>query len=108
MATAAFEADGTTKDMVMSDERSPVDLALDRVGAEVIDELTRRVEDIDRGYRAVAEKMGQLYMQADLHRLTALTRRLDKPMRNASENEQAFAAILEELRLHADPRPRGL
>jgi hypothetical protein len=90
----------------MSEDRSPADLALHSVGAEVIEELTRRVEDIDRAYRAVAEKMGQLYMQADVHRLSALTRRLDKPMRNASENEQAFAAILEELRLHAHPRPQ--
>ena len=92
----------------MSEDRSPAGLALDSVGAEVIDELTRRVEEIDRSYRAVAEKMGQLYMQADIHRLTALTRRLDKPMRNASENEQAFAAILEELRMHANPRTQGL
>lgn len=90
-----------------SEHRSASALALDDVGAEAIDELTRRVEDIDHSYRAVAEKMGQLYMCADTHRLTALTRRLDKPMRNASENEQTFAAILEELRMHATPRTQG-
>lgn len=90
-----------------SEHRSASALALDDVGAEAIDELTRRVEEIDHSYRAVAEKMGQLYMCADTHRLTALTRRLDKPMRNASENEQTFAAILEELRMHATPRTQG-
>jgi hypothetical protein len=41
--------------------------------------------------------MGQLYMCADELQLTALTRDLDKPMRNASDNEQLFAAILEDL-----------
>lgn len=85
-------------------ERGPSALGLDDVGAEALDELTRRVQDIDDSYRAVAEKMGQLYMCADTHKVAALTRRLDRPMRNASENEQAFAAILEELRMHAYQR----
>jgi hypothetical protein len=85
-------------------ERGRSVLGLDDVGAEALDELTRRVQDIDDSYRAVAEKMGQLYMCADTHKVAALTRRLDKPMRNASENEQAFAAILEELRMHAAQR----
>jgi hypothetical protein len=79
-------------------------LGLEDVSAEALDELTRRVQDIDNSYRAVAEKMGQLYMCADTHKVAALTRRLDKPMRNASENEQMFAAILEELRMHANQR----
>lgn len=88
----------------MVEERGSAALALEGVDADAIADLTRRVEDIDNSYRAVAEKMGQLYMCADGHKLTALTRRLDKPMRNASENEQAFAAILEELRMHANRR----
>ncbi len=71
------------------------------VSEDVVQELTRRVQDIDNSYRAVAEKMGQLYMCADENRVASLTVSLDKPMRNASDNEQMFAAILEELRLHA-------
>jgi len=86
-------------------ESSLAALRLDDVSGEAIDELTRRVQDIDNSYRAVAEKMGQLYMCADAYKVAALTRRLDKPMRNASENEQMFAAILEELRMHANRRP---
>lgn len=74
------------------------------VSAEALAELTRRVEDIDNSYRSVAVKMGQLYMCADENKVASLTRMLDKPMRNASDNEQAFAAILEELRRHASQR----
>lgn len=74
------------------------------VGAELLGELTRRVQDIDNSYRAIAEKMGQLYLRADENRVVSLTRRLDKPMRNASDNEQVFAAILDELRMHAHRR----
>jgi len=87
----------------MSDDTLAM-LALDELSTEALDELTRRVQDIDNSYRAVAEKMGQLYMCADTHKVAALTRRLDKPMRNASENEQMFAAILEELRMQANRR----
>jgi hypothetical protein len=70
---------------------------LDKIADEGLNELLRRVQDINNSYRAVAEKMGQLYMCADELQLTALTRDLDKPMRNASDNEQLFAAILEDL-----------
>ena len=77
-------------------------LELSELREEVLSELTRRVQDIDNSYRAVAEKMGQLYMCADENRVAALTRSLDKPMRNASENEQMFASILEELRMYAN------
>lgn len=77
---------------------------LAEVGDEALDELSRRVRDISNSYRALAEKMGQLYMCADELRLGGLTRRLDKPMRNAADNEQAFTAILEELALHANRR----
>lgn len=76
--------------------------ALKDVNTEVLRELTRRVEDIDNSYRAVAEKMGQLYMCADANHVASLTRSLDKPMRNASENEQMFAGILVELRAQAN------
>lgn len=74
-------------------------LELDGLAADAVHDLARRMQDIDNSYRAVAEKMGQLYMCADEHNVSALTRSLDKPMRNASENEQMFAAILEELQL---------
>jgi len=69
------------------------------VSAELLRDLTRRVEDIANSYRAVAEKMGQLYMCADEANVASLTHSLDKPMRNASDNEQMFAGILEELRM---------
>lgn len=77
------------------------DIPLNKLTKAVLQDLTRRVEDIDNSYRAVAEKMGQLYMCADENHVTSLTNSLDKPMRNASENEQMFSGILEELRLHA-------
>lgn len=73
------------------------------LSAELLLDLTRRVQDIDNSYRAVAEKMGRLYMCADENNVASLTRSLDKPMRNASENEQMFAGILEELKLRARP-----
>jgi hypothetical protein len=71
------------------------------LSAEVLAELMRRVQDIDNSYRAVAQKMGQLYMRADEYKVASLTLALDKPMRNASDNEQTFAAILEQLQLQA-------
>jgi len=77
---------------------------MDAMSDAVLAELTRRVQDIDNSYRAVAEKMGQLYMLADENKITALTTGLDKPMRNASDNEQMFAAILDDLRVQANRR----
>lgn len=77
---------------------------LDAVSDEVLEELTRRVQDIDNAYRSVAEKMGQLYMCADEHKVTSLTDSLDKPMRNASDNEQTFAAIPEDLQMQGNRR----
>jgi hypothetical protein len=90
-------------------ETSPVKdddpaIELDGVSAEALAELTRRVQDIDNSYRAVAEKMGQLYMCADSNQVVSLTRSLDKPMRNASDNERTFAAILDELRMYSTQR----
>ena len=73
-------------------------IELDAVSVEVLRELTRRVQDIDNSYRAVAEKLGQLYMCADENNGTSLTRDLDKPMRNASE--------LDDLRQHATQQPK--
>lgn len=81
------------------DNRSAADF--DKLGDEALAELTRRVQDIDNSYRAVAEKMGQLYMCADENKASTLTAALDKPMRNASDNEQMFSAILEDLRVQA-------
>lgn len=79
-------------------------LALKSIDNEVLADLIQRVQDIDNSYRAVAEKMGQLYLRAEEHEVEVLTRTLDKPMRNASENEQTFAAILDELRMLANQR----
>lgn len=87
---------------MQADRRTFLDL--DDVTQEALTELTQRVQDIDNSYRAVAEKMGQLYMCADSNNAGTLTQRLDKPMRNASENEQTFAAMLDELRMVANRR----
>jgi hypothetical protein len=70
---------------------------LETIDATAIGELTRRVQDINNSYQAVAEKIGQLYMCADELKVTSLTKGLDKPMRNASDNEQMFAALLDDL-----------
>ena len=67
--------------------------------AETLDNLINRVQDIDNCYRSLAEKVGQLYMQADEASMSELTGMLDKPMRNASDNEQTFAAMLDDLRM---------
>lgn len=76
------------------------------IDADTLEELTRRVQDISNDYRTVARKMGQLYIRADESGLSGLTRALDKPMRNASENEQMFAAILEDLNMKKYQRAR--
>lgn len=81
---------------------APSALGLASLDAATLAELLRRLREIDLGYRAAAEKMGQLYMFADGNRAAALTSRLDQPMRNASQNEQAFAALLDELQLLAE------
>lgn len=68
---------------------------------QALDDLIRRVTDLDNAYRAIAEKAGQLYMKADEAGLSTLTELLDKPMRNASDNHQAFAGLLASLKTHA-------
>ena len=74
---------------------------LDSVADDAITELARRVQDINNSYRAVARKMGQLYMCADANRVASMAQALDKPMRNASDNEMAFASLLADLRMIA-------
>jgi hypothetical protein len=88
----AGNPDGTTMndDPTMLSELASIDAA-------AIGELTRRVQDIHDSYRVVAQKMGQLYMSADELKVSSLTRGLDKPMRNASDNERIIAAMLDEL-----------
>lgn len=85
---------------LMSTNPKPTALAgPEKVGDEVLTELIRRLQDIEGGHRALAQKMGQLYIYADQHDLASLTRRLDRPMRYASESERALAAILDALKL---------
>lgn len=79
-------------------------LVPEAVSDEVLAELIRRVRDIEAAYRGVAQHMGQLYIYADQHDLALLTRELDHPMRNASDNERAMASILDELQLSANRR----
>jgi len=79
-------------------------LGSEAVPDDVLVELIRRVRDIETAYCDVAQKMGQLYIYADRHDLAVLTRQLDRPMRNASDNERAMASILDELQLNADRR----
>ena len=68
---------------------------------EVYQDLIRRVTDIDNAYRAIAEKAGQLYMKADEAGLSGITEMLDKPMRNAADNQLAFSGLLADLKLQA-------
>lgn len=81
-----------------------VAIELEEMDNEVLVQLTNRVEDTNNSYRSIAEKMDQLYMCADENKVHSLTRGLDKPMRNASDNQQAFAAILDELKMFATSR----
>ena len=64
----------------------------------VLQDLIQRTADLDNACRAIAEKAGQLYMRADAAGLDTLTGLLDKPMRNASDNQQTFAGVVAELR----------
>lgn len=73
----------------------------DPVGDEVLAELIRRLQDIEGSYRAVAQKMGQLYIYADQHELASLTRTLDRPMQYAAANERALSAILDALKVRS-------
>lgn len=72
--------------------------------AQERDELKRRASDIEKHCSAAAEKLGQLYMRADAMGLQGLTRSLDEPMRNASELERTFTALLHELQVGTQRR----
>jgi len=71
------------------------------IDAALLDDLVQRTIDLDNAYRAIAEKAGQLYMKADEAGVEALTELLDKPMRNASDNQQTFSSVVAELRTQA-------
>lgn len=79
-------------------------MSLDAIEIDVLDDLVKRVGDIDHAYRSLAEKMGQLYMKADEAGLADITSLLDKPMRNASDNHQAFVALADEVRVRRSQR----
>lgn len=78
------------------------DIDLGGMTAQAVANMLRRVQDVDNAYRSLAEKMGQMYMHADEAGLVGVTQMLDKPMRNASDNQQAFAALLSELQMKAN------
>lgn len=77
----------------LAGQRQPVA----QLGAEVLDELTRRLESIGSSYRVMAQQVGALYIMADEVGLDGFTQALDRPMRNASTDQQAFDALLEAL-----------
>lgn len=83
---------------------APQNRDLAEVETRELDELIRRVADIDHLYRTLAEKMGQLYLKADEAGLVAVTGLLDKPMRNASENHQAIVALEDEMTMRRHAR----
>lgn len=85
-------------------ERPVASQDLGSVDWDVLDDLGRRVEAIDHAYRAIAEKVGQLYIKADESGLTGVTELLDKPMRNASDNQQAFTALHDEIQMRRHQR----
>jgi hypothetical protein len=85
-------------------DKATLDKQVHALEPEVLDELVRRIGDLNNAYRAIAEKAGQLYLKADEAGLSALTGMLDKPMRNASDNQQAFATLLSELQMSANRR----
>lgn len=70
---------------------------LQHAAPEVLAELMRHARRADKHYRAAAEQIGRLYMQADAHRLVGLTRSLDESMRRAAEVERGCASLLHEL-----------
>lgn len=85
-------------------DKKPNQTTFADIETEALDDLVNRVQDIDNCYRAVAEKIGQLYMRVDELKLAEVTAQLDKPMRNASDNEQSFVALLDEMRMQRAQR----
>lgn len=65
---------------------------------QALAKLIRLAGEADAHYRAAAERIGQLYMNADAQGLAGLTRSLDHPMRRIAETERLFARLLDELR----------
>jgi hypothetical protein len=70
-------------------------LELEGLNAEALDELARRLESIGRSYSTLAQQVGALYIKADGSGLDGFTRALDRPMRNASTDQQTFEALLD-------------
>lgn len=83
---------------------APNNRSLAEVDTRELDELIRRVADIDHLYRTLAEKMGQLYLKADEAGLAPVTGLLDKPLRDASENHQALVALHDEMSMRRHAR----
>lgn len=68
---------------------------LERQDVALLDELAGRLASIGRSYSAMAQQVGALYIRADESGLDSLTQVLDRPMRNASADQQTFDALLE-------------
>ncbi len=68
---------------------------LEQQDVELLDELTRRLASIGHSYSILAQQVGALYIRADESGLDSLTQALDRPMRNASNDQQAFDALQE-------------
>ena len=66
---------------------------LELLNAQLLDELTRRLDDIAHSYSAMAQQVGALYMRADESGLNTVTRALDRPLRDASNDRQTFDAL---------------
>lgn len=80
---------------------------LGNVSCEVLEDIGRRTQAIDNGYRAAAEQVGQLYIHADQAGLEGVTELLDGPMRSAADNQRAFAALLDEVQAERNQRRKA-
>ncbi len=69
----------------------------ERTELEKLNHVLDRLKDIDHSYKALIEKMAKLCMEAEESRLDEVVKRLDKPMRNASDNTQMFEALVKDL-----------
>jgi hypothetical protein len=76
------------KEAAMSEERTEL---------EAMNHVIDRLVDIDNSYKALIQKMAKLYLEAEEFKLDDVVKRLDKPMRNASENTQMFEALAKDL-----------
>ena len=72
----------------MSEEKSEL---------EMLNHVLDRLRDIDHSYKALIEKMAKLCMEAEDAKLGEVVKRLEKPMRNASDNTQMFEALVKDL-----------